>query len=108
MKAEKKAARVAADGVLKIFVGTEYATIIEVNSETDFAAKDSNFINFTNEVHDYIANNKISNISELHESEIEVKRKAFAISPVPGGVGPMTIACLLRNTFVSCKKKLLV
>ncbi len=38
----------------------------------------------------------------------EVKRKAFAISPVPGGVGPMTIACLLRNTFISCKKKLLV
>ena len=77
LKAEKKAARVAADGVLKIFVGTEYATIIEVNSETDFAAKDSNFINFTNEVYDYIANNKISNISELHDSEIEDKRKAL-------------------------------
>ena len=38
----------------------------------------------------------------------KVKRKAFAISPVPGGVGPMTIACLLRNTFISYKKKLLV
>ena len=28
----------------------------------------------------------------------EVKNKAKAITPVPGGVGPMTIACLLRNT----------
>ena len=36
----------------------------------------------------------------------EVKDKAMAISPVPGGVGPMTIACLLRNTTISCKKKL--
>ncbi|MCI5049531.1 MAG: bifunctional methylenetetrahydrofolate dehydrogenase/methenyltetrahydrofolate cyclohydrolase FolD [Rickettsiales bacterium] len=27
-----------------------------------------------------------------------VKEKASAITPVPGGVGPMTIACLLRNT----------
>ena len=36
----------------------------------------------------------------------EVKDKALAISPVPGGVGPMTIACLLRNTTISCKKKL--
>jgi len=27
--------------------------LIEINSETDFAAKDSNFINFTNEVNDY-------------------------------------------------------
>ena len=36
----------------------------------------------------------------------EVKEKAMAISPVPGGVGPMTIACLLRNTAISCKNKL--
>ena len=28
----------------------------------------------------------------------EVKSKAKAITPVPGGVGPMTIACLLSNT----------
>ncbi|PCI01412.1 MAG: bifunctional methylenetetrahydrofolate dehydrogenase/methenyltetrahydrofolate cyclohydrolase [Alphaproteobacteria bacterium] len=27
-----------------------------------------------------------------------VKNKAAAITPVPGGVGPMTVACLLRNT----------
>jgi len=36
----------------------------------------------------------------------EVKNKTFAISPVPGGVGPMTIACLLRNTFIAFKKSL--
>jgi methylenetetrahydrofolate dehydrogenase (NADP+)/methenyltetrahydrofolate cyclohydrolase len=28
----------------------------------------------------------------------EAKERAFAITPVPGGVGPMTIACLLQNT----------
>jgi elongation factor Ts len=77
LKAEKKAARVAADGVLKIFVGSEYATLIEINSETDFAAKDTNFINFTNDVSDYIAANKVSDVSELNESEIEEKRKAL-------------------------------
>ena len=36
----------------------------------------------------------------------EVEKRASAISPVPGGVGPMTIACLLRNTTISCKTKL--
>jgi len=77
LKAEKKAARVAADGVLKIFVGNDYATLIEINSETDFAAKDSNFVDFTNEVHDFIAKHKISDISQLHESEIEEKRKSL-------------------------------
>jgi methylenetetrahydrofolate dehydrogenase (NADP+)/methenyltetrahydrofolate cyclohydrolase len=31
---------------------------------------------------------------------------AGAITPVPGGVGPMTIACLIRNTFVSaCRRE---
>ena len=34
----------------------------------------------------------------------DVKDKCYAISPVPGGVGPMTIAMLLRNTLVACRK----
>ena len=38
----------------------------------------------------------------------EVKDKVSAISPVPGGVGPMTIACLLRNTTISCKNRLII
>ena len=33
----------------------------------------------------------------------EVRKKSKAITPVPGGVGPMTIACLLKNT-VECFK----
>ena len=33
----------------------------------------------------------------------EVKINAEAITPVPGGVGPMTIACLLRNTTIAFK-----
>jgi methylenetetrahydrofolate dehydrogenase (NADP+)/methenyltetrahydrofolate cyclohydrolase len=31
--------------------------------------------------------------------------KAGAITPVPGGVGPMTIACLLRNTAVAAARR---
>jgi methylenetetrahydrofolate dehydrogenase (NADP+)/methenyltetrahydrofolate cyclohydrolase len=37
-----------------------------------------------------------------YDSAAEV---AGAISPVPGGVGPMTIACLIRNTFVSAARR---
>ena len=33
----------------------------------------------------------------------EAEKKASAITPVPGGVGPMTIACLLRNTMIAFK-----
>lgn len=34
-----------------------------------------------------------------------VSKKASFITPVPGGVGPMTIAMLLRNTYVACMRK---
>ena len=34
---------------------------------------------------------------------IEAEKRALAITPVPGGVGPMTIACLLRNTTIAFK-----
>ena len=37
----------------------------------------------------------------------DVEGNAKAITPVPGGVGPMTIACLLRNTTIAFKNSLL-
>jgi methylenetetrahydrofolate dehydrogenase (NADP+)/methenyltetrahydrofolate cyclohydrolase len=35
----------------------------------------------------------------------EALEVAGAITPVPGGVGPMTIACLLRNTLVAAHRR---
>lgn len=35
---------------------------------------------------------------------VSVSQKAGAITPVPGGVGPMTIACLLANTLTACSR----
>ena len=35
----------------------------------------------------------------------EALETAGAITPVPGGVGPMTIACLLRNTVVAAHRR---
>ena len=37
----------------------------------------------------------------------DVKEKVKAITPVPGGVGPMTIACLLKNTLECFKARLI-
>jgi methylenetetrahydrofolate dehydrogenase (NADP+) / methenyltetrahydrofolate cyclohydrolase len=37
---------------------------------------------------------------------VEAQGIAGAITPVPGGVGPMTIACLLRNTVIAaCRRR---
>src|SRR5262249_57785118 len=35
----------------------------------------------------------------------EAAAVAGAITPVPGGVGPMTIACLLHNTLLACQRR---
>ena len=77
LKAEKKASRVAADGSIKIISTESYATIIEINSETDFAAKDAGFIAFTDAVASFISNNKVDEISSFASSEIEEKRLAL-------------------------------
>ena len=51
-------------------------------------------------------NGEIKNklVGDVNFSECE--QKASAITPVPGGVGPMTIACLLRNTTIAFKNSI--
>ena len=49
-KADKKAGRVAADGRVVINKDGGKAVIVEVNSETDFVAKDENFVGFAESV----------------------------------------------------------
>ncbi|QSX77256.1 translation elongation factor Ts [Agrilutibacter solisilvae] len=50
IKAVKKADRVAAEGRIAVAQNGGKAVLVEVNSETDFVAKDENFINFANAV----------------------------------------------------------
>ena len=75
LKAEKKSSRVAADGILSTVIAENYATIIEINSETDFAAKDANFLSFVDKVSAYISKNKVTNVDSLKDSELEDARK---------------------------------
>jgi elongation factor Ts len=49
-KANKKMERVAADGLISIFEKDNNFSIIEINSETDFVAKNNEFINFVEEI----------------------------------------------------------
>lgn len=76
LKAEKKASRVAADGEIKIAENSEYYSLIEINSETDFAAKDSQFRDFAGEVAEYLINNKVTDMADL-SSMFEEKRQSL-------------------------------
>ena len=66
-KADKKAGRVAADGAIKVSVSDDgkSAVILEINSETDFVAKDDNFQAFAEEVLAAVAEQKPGSVEEL-------------------------------------------
>ncbi|MDI1252116.1 translation elongation factor Ts [Thermomonas sp.] len=49
-KADKKASRVTAEGLIVMAQDSGKAVLVEVNSETDFVAKDDNFLDFANAV----------------------------------------------------------
>ena len=76
LKAEKKASRVAADGEVKVAQNDQFSSLVEINSETDFAAKDSKFKEFTNDISDYLENNFVNDISKLAEI-FEEKRQSL-------------------------------
>ncbi len=64
-KADKKAGRVAADGRIVITQDDSKAVIAEVNSETDFVAKDENFIGFADKVAATVMASGITDVAEL-------------------------------------------
>ncbi len=66
-KADKKAGRVAADGAIKALVSDDgkTAVIVEINSETDFVAKDENFQAFADQVAAAIMEQKPASVDEV-------------------------------------------
>lgn len=79
MKAAKKAGRTAADGVIaaKVAADGSYGIVIEVNSETDFVARDSNFLEFVGKVLDKAFSSKQTDIGALMDGELETARQAL-------------------------------
>ena len=68
-KASKKMGRVAADGLVLVFEKENKISTIEVNSETDFVAKNKDFISFCKELSDLNFQNK-SNLEKLKQSKM--------------------------------------
>lgn len=79
LKAAKKAGRTAAEGVSLIKISDDHTVgfILEVNSETDFVARDDNFINFANDVLDVAFSKNATDVATLMAGELETKREAL-------------------------------
>ena len=66
-KAAKKESRIAADGLCQIKTEGNVAVMLEVNSETDFVAKNEEFTNFVDYLVDLILNNELNTVEEVLE-----------------------------------------
>ena len=64
-KADKKASRVAAEGRIVLAQDDGHAVLVEINSETDFVAKDENFVKFSDEVAKTALNSGVKDVDAL-------------------------------------------
>lgn len=72
-RADKKAGRVAADGAINTILTGDSKTgvILEINSETDFVAKDENFQSFADAVLQTLLEQKPNSVADLYELSLE-------------------------------------
>ncbi|MDG2141098.1 MAG: translation elongation factor Ts [Gammaproteobacteria bacterium] len=77
LKAAKKASRVAAEGVVMTQVAEDgnYGVVIEINSETDFVARDDNFLAFSKDTLNAAFANSDADVDALLSSGIEDLRE---------------------------------
>jgi elongation factor Ts len=78
-QADKKAARVAAEGKIILASNDDHteAVMVEVNCETDFVAKDANFLAFAGKVAEAALASSSDNIDELMSSDLENDRQTL-------------------------------
>lgn len=72
-KAAKKADRVAAEGLTRAVVNGNRAVVFEVNSETDFVAKNEQFLELLSVLSDVLVNSTVKNLEEALALEVNGK-----------------------------------
>jgi elongation factor Ts len=79
MKAAKKAGRIAADGVVTTRIAEDgsFGGLVEVNSETDFVARDENFLGFVGSVADALYENRSADVEALKSGPLDEAREAL-------------------------------
>ncbi len=79
LKAAKKAGRTAAEGVVMTRLADDgsYGVVVEINSETDFVARDDNFLGFANQVLDKAFADRQADVAALMADGLEDARQGL-------------------------------
>lgn len=88
-KAVKKSGKVAAEGLVTLTLADDNTkgTITEINSQTDFVAKNENFIKLTDKITKHVYDNNLNTLEELNESEIDGKNFADFLNEQIASIG---------------------
>ncbi len=77
IKADKKTARVAAEGLLGMLTDGSAGVLVEVNSETDFVARTEKFLNFVNDVTRRALESGASDLASFNTDALESERQTL-------------------------------
>ncbi|MFK7830822.1 MAG: translation elongation factor Ts [Congregibacter sp.] len=93
MKAAKKAGRTAADGVVAARVADDgsYGVLVEVNSETDFVARDESFLGFVKKVVGAAFDARSTDVAALMAGDLEKDREAL-VQKIGENIGVRRVA----------------
>ena len=98
-KAAKKAGNVAAEGLISVLVNADNtkAVMLELNSQTDFVAKNENFVNLTKEITSHALNNGIQDAAALAASSIAGQDFPTFLNEKIATIGENLVARKLAN-----------
>lgn len=105
LKAAKKAGRTAADGVVSVMVSEDgsYGTVIEVNSETDFVARDEGFMAFTDKILAAAHNAKSDDIAAVMAGALSDEREAL-VQKIGENLSPRRLGAINSDGVVGSYK----
>ena len=86
-KAAKKAGRIASEGVVAAASDGKTACIVEINSETDFVAKNENFLALVKKIAEHIVACKPAEMDALNASQMDGKTVAEVMTEAVASIG---------------------
>ncbi len=86
-KAAKKADRIAAEGLSKVIVDGNKACLVEINSETDFVAKNEQFLSLLDSVAKVLLNSDVKTLEEAGKLELQGKTLAEVMVDTTATIG---------------------
>ena len=86
-KAAKKAGRTAAEGIVAVASNANKVALVEVNSETDFCAKNAEFVTYAQKVADLALASSISDVEALKAAQLDGQSVADALTALVAKIG---------------------